>query len=307
MFINRLSASAVKTYKWCPWQYWLSYVLELENQTGKAACQGNIVHLALEWIAKLHQKGKEIDAEWLLSRAWDEELSRNPHLAMRRTTQRGESADYRKCREGLETVLNDQDYDPRRSKVLGVEHRFDISFPGPQWALKDRDGKQKQFRITGYMDLVRELNPNTLEVVDWKTGAKKDLATQLELDFYALMREVQPRLYHFAASQLYPEYENVVVTFYYTSDDGPEVLPFTFEDIVPTVAAIYRFFTTVRGDQLFRRCRSWKCKNFCAYGRTGVCDAAWAELHASGEAFTSQKYAKMGVEQQRILGGKSDT
>jgi ATP-dependent helicase/DNAse subunit B len=286
MWINRASASAVKSYQFCPFQYWLNHVLGLDSPSGKAALQGNIVHQVLEWMGQLVAKGKTIDPHWLLDWAWDMHVAANPQVEIRRETRRGESADFRFCRESLDKVLRHPIYDPRRLKVIGTEVRLDLSLPGELWQL--RDGKQ--FRVTGYMDLVHEASADTIEVVDWKTGRRQDFNTQREKDFYDLMRDVQPRLYHLAATQMYPQYPNVLVTFYYINDGGPISLPFTADDLAPTLGSVWRFFDTVRRDQQINRSRTWRCTRFCHYGRTGLCDRIWADLHAYGQEYVELKY-----------------
>lgn len=286
MWINRASASAVKSYKFCPFQYWLNYVLGLDSPSGKAAVQGNIVHRVFEWMGQAQMKGKTIDPHRLLDWAWDTEIALNPQVELRRITSRGEAADFRLCRESVEKVLAHPIYDPRKLKVTGTEVRVELSLPGELWQLRSGE----QFRITGYMDLVHEVTKDTIEVIDWKSGRRSDFGTFKEKDFYDLMRDVQPRLYHLAATQMYPQYPNVLVTFYYINDGGPFTLPFTADDLVPTLSSVWKFFDTVRRDQQFARNRSWKCSKFCYYGRTGLCDNVWADLHAYGQEYVESKY-----------------
>jgi hypothetical protein len=291
MLINRASASAIKAYHFCPFQYWLNYVLGLEAPSGKSAVLGQIVHLILEWMSRLRMKGKEVDPHWLLEWAWDTGVTRNPQVEIRKTTRLGESADHRFVRESVEKVLAHPFHDVRRLKVLGAEVRVDLSLPGEMW--KTPSGEQ--FRITGYMDLVHEIDADTIEVIDWKTGKRQDFGTMKGMDFYALMRHAQPRLYHLAANQMYPHYPNVLVTFYYMNDGGPVTLPFTFEDLAPTLGAVWKFYDTVRRDGTISRSRTWKCSHLCPYGRTGLCDRVWVDLHTYGQDFVESMYTEPGL------------
>lgn len=303
MRINRASASAVSTYAFCPFQYYMDYVLRMDQLSGKAAVQGNIVHQVFEWIGALVRRGKYIPPEWLLERAWEEWSQNNPHLGLRRNTRMGESADFRFCREAVEKVLAHPIYNPYRLKVLAAEKRFEIDIPGDEWKLTDPDGTIRQFRITGYIDLIHEVDQDTVEIVDWKTGKRQDWRTMQEKDFFDLLQDVQPRLYHFAASQLYPQYKNLLVTFYWINDGGPMTLPFTPDDTLPTIGTIWRFFDTVRRDGTMRRNRSWKCSRFCFRGRTGICDSVWADLHARGQDHVEHRYAHLSVEEQKKITG----
>lgn len=299
MRINRASASAVNAYAFCPFQYYLNYVLRMEQSSGKAAVQGNIVHQVFEWIGALARRGKYIPPEWLLERAWEEWSADNAHLGLRRTTSRGESADFRFCREAIEKVLDHPIYNPYKLKVIASEKRFEIDLSGPEWEVTEPDGTKRQFRTTGYIDLIHEVSPDTIEIVDWKTGKRQDWGTMRVKDFYDLMHDIQPRLYHFAATQLYPQYKNVLVTFYWIYDGGPMTLPFTADDILPTIGTIWQFFDTVRRDGTMRRNRTWKCSRFCFQGRTGICDSVWADLHARGQEYVEDRYSDLSVENQK--------
>jgi len=294
MNVSKLSASAIKSYKFCYFQYLLSYILEMESRSGKSAVLGNVVHKALEWIGLLAKRDKQIDIEWLIERAWDEIVSQNEHLGLKRINRNGESADFKFCRICIEKVLDAPPYNPQELKVLDVEKRFDISMPGKIWKTP-----QGQFRITGYIDLVHEIDDNTIEIVDWKTGKRSDYGSTKPKDFYDILKDAQPRIYHFAASQLYPKYSNVIVTFYYINDGGPIMLPYSQDDMIMTVGAIWRVFKKIQNDSVVTRNITWRCPKFCQFGRMNVCDSAWADMSSHGFDFISQKYGKMSVVEQQ--------
>lgn len=305
MYIERASASSVGTYQFCPFRFYQEYVLGMESPSGKAAVQGTIVHQVFEWICRAVMKGKrELPTERLLEWAWDLHVAQNPRVELRKLTSRGECADYRKCRESIAKVLAHPIYNPWRLKVIQSEQKFSIEMPGEDWQVPGPDGKPQQFRVRGLFDLVHELDPRTIEIVDWKTGKRADWKTMGSLDFFALMRAVQPRFYHFAATQVFPYYQNILVTFYYINDGGPITLPFTFEDSIPTVASIYRFFDNVRRDGTMNRSRTWKCKTFCSFGRNQVCDSVWADLHALGQSHVEERYMGMSHRDQCRITGK---
>jgi hypothetical protein len=190
-------------------------------------------------------------------------------------------------------------------KVLATEQRFEIELPGSDWKVVELDGAIRQFRVTGYIDLIHEVNADTIEIVDFKTGKRQDWRTLQQKDFYDLLHDVQPRFYHFAASQLYPQYKNVMVTFYWINDGGPMTLPLGTDDIVPTMSTIWRFYDTVRKDGAMRRNRSWKCSRFCYQGRTGICDSVWADLHARGQEYVELRYTGMSVANQKQITGSA--
>lgn len=306
MRVVKCSASAINTYRHCPFSYFLSYILGMETKTGKAALQGTIVHRVLEIMAGRTKRGKsEIDPMVLLHHVWDKLVDKSPGIEIRKVTTRTdpatgnkkEAADFKKCRVALETVLGDPFYNPYSLKIVDVERWFALEMPDEEWRCCDKDGELHQFAVRGFIDLVHEIDQDTIEVVDWKTGERKDFYTREEIEVRSLMRSVQPRLYHLAACELYPQYENIILTFYYANSGGPVTITLSRDDLATTIAFLYKFFVTVRNDTLVMRNRSWKCK-MCSFERSRACDRVWSDLHTFGEEYVASRYAELDFDQQ---------
>lgn len=286
----------------------------MESKGGKAALQGTIVHKALEWMIKLRKRGKtNVDPIWLLDRAWDELIAKSS-IEIRRVTTRvdketgdlKEAADFKKCRVALETVLTDPFYNPYQlPQVVDAERWFALELPGEEWQCLDKDGKPHQFAVRGFIDLVHELDKEMIEIVDWKTGARKNFYTQESIDETTLMRDIQARLYHLAAYFLYPKYKNILITFYYTNDGGPITIALSQEDLAMTIAALHRFFTTIRKDTLIRRNRWWTCR-MCNFNNNGMCHRIWSDLHTLGGQYVEDHYAGLDYEGQLAFGKLSE-
>ena len=302
MKIARCSASAIQSYRHCAFKYFLNYALDLESPSGKAALQGKIVHQVLEWMSKLKKRGKvNVDVEWLLEYAWDMHTSLSPHIEIRRTTSRGEAADFKKCRLCVETILADKHYNPyEMNNIVDIEAWFKLELPGPEWITKDDDGNDQPFAVRGYIDLARELDKDTIEIIDWKTGKRVDFYTRKPIDAYELLRAVQPRLYHLASSVLYSKYKNIIITFYYIEDGGPLTISLGIDDIPMTLASLWKFFDTVKKDTLLVRNRSWQCK-MCAYERSKICQRIWSDLHTMGSEYAENRYKGLNFEQQKAI------
>jgi len=289
MKIENCSASAIKLFDKCNFAYFLRYVLRRSIAAGKAAMQGKIVHKAVEMIAKLHLKGKTIDTERVLEWAWDRCLRESPDVDIRKTTSRGEAADYKKCRNALEGIL-DSDYNPRKLKILGIEKWFSIEMPGPEWA--NRNGQQ--LTVRGFIDLVHEIDENTIEIVDWKTGAVADISSKEIIDSDRVAAEIQAQLYFLAACLIYPEYKNIIITFYYTTDQLPRTVYFDLTDTCRILERLLGFFTTVQKTVCVRRNRTWQCK-MCEFNKGDLCTNVWADFCTAGEKFVLEKYQQSNV------------
>jgi len=310
MRVVKCSASAIGLYNHCPFSYFMRYILGMESKAGKAALQGSIVHQALEWMIKLRKRGKtNVDPMWLLNRSWDE-LTAKSEIEIRRVTTRidketgelKEAADFKKCRIALEAVLADPYYNPYQiANPIDAERWFALEMPGEEWSCLDKDGNRHQFAVRGFIDLVQEIDEDTIEIVDWKTGSRKDFYSQQPIDEALLMREVQPRLYHLAAYFLYPKYKNILITFYYTNDGGPVTIALSKEDVAMTIASLHRFFTTIQRDTLVQRNRFWTCR-MCNFNKSGICHRVWSDLHALGGAYVEDRYADLDCQGQEAFG-----
>ncbi len=310
MRVVKCSSSAINLYNHCPFSYFLHYILGMESKTGKAALQGSIVHRTLEWMTKLRKRGKiNVDPMWLLDRAWDEQTEISPGIEIRRVTTRidketgglKEAADFKRCRVAMERILNDPHYNPYNLKVIDSEQWFALEIPGKIWKCMDKNGKIHQFTCRGFIDLVHEINHETIEVVDWKTGNRKSFYTQQSIDEDVLMREIQPRLYHLAAYFLYPRYKNILITFFYANEGGPITIALSHDDIVMTIAALNRFFVTVKNDTLVQRNRAWTCR-MCPFDRNGMCSRIWSDMHTLGSEYIENRYSELSWEDQLAIG-----
>lgn len=310
MRVVKCSASAIGLYNHCPFSYFLRYILGMESQAGKAALQGNIVHRTMEWMIKLKKRGKtNVDPMWLLNRSWDEHLKESPNVEIRKVTTRidkatgdfKEAADFKKCRIALEEILGNKHYNPYNLNCIDSERWFALEMPGDEWKCLDANGIEHQFATRGYIDLVHEISEDTIEIVDWKTGARKNFYTQADIDEEALMMEIQPRLYHLAAYFLYPKYKNIIITFYYTNSGGPITIALSEDDLTATIACLHKFMQTVKKDTLMRRNRWWTCK-MCNFERTGICQRVWSDLHTLGSEYVEERYCKLTCEKQLAIG-----
>lgn len=288
----------------------MHYILGMESRAGKAALQGRIVHRVFEIMAKRRKRGKEnIDPILLLDKVWDKLTSKSPEIEIRRVTTRidketgnfKEAADFKKCRVALETILADSFYNPYNLKILNAEQWFILELPGKEWKCLDQDGKCHQFTVRGFIDLIHEINEDTIEIVDWKTGNRKNFYTQEPIDEIALTREVQSRLYHLAVYFLYPKYENILITFYYTNESGPITIALSKDDLAITIATLYRFFTTIQKDTLIHRNRHWTCK-MCSFNKNDICSRVWSDLCTMGGEYVKDRYGKLNYDEQLAIG-----
>ncbi len=270
MKIDRLSASAIKTYGFCEFKYYLTYVAGLEDLSGKAAVLGTICHGALATIAR---KPGKWDWKRILQAHWDHNVYHNPRLDIRKINRLGLSADYKKCVKALDIVKRSV-FNPDKLKIVDVENKFRIHLNKKRW----RTQSGEQLRLSGIIDLVHELDDDTIEVVDWKTGRRKDFTNGKEINNISVLNDIQPRMYHLAATYLYPQYTNVHMTFFYILDGGPVIVCLGKNDIPETLDRIHHHFKTMENNNRATRIAPhWRCR-MCNFSKTGICDTIWESL-----------------------------
>jgi hypothetical protein len=147
-------------------------------------------------------------------------------------------------------------------KVIGVEAPAKIS-----WGA-DADGED--IKMNGFIDLVVEYDPETLLVIDYKTGYS---IPQHE----KFIQDLQPRMYSYAAKIMYPEYKYYWVQFDYFRGVPLEHV-FTGEDDELTRRLVVDLYNKIKTSKVIkRRAYDHYCKYLC---NRPLCDVKWAELRA---------------------------
>lgn len=270
MKIDKLSASAIKTYGFCEFKYYLTYVAGLEDLSGKAAALGTITHNVLATVAR---KPGRWDWEKILQAYWDHSVYHNPHLDIRKINRRGISADYKKCVKALE-IVRASACNPESLKVINVENKFRITLNKKKWKTQS----EKQLKLSGIIDLIHEIDDDTIELIDWKTGRRKDWISGKEISITSILNDIQPRIYHLAAVYLYPQYTNINMIFYYILQGGPIIVCLGKEDIPETLDRIHHHFKTMENNNKPTRIKPhFRCR-MCSFSKSGICDTIWNSL-----------------------------
>jgi hypothetical protein len=263
----------------------LNYVLGVKSPAGKAALLGTATHKALELLARrklAHQAGKgdfhdeetgqtftqDLTVEQAVDTAYTHYSTAEPHVAWawadRNTILKlaNDALDYR---EGM--------FSPLKRDILTVEDFFEIEIDQP-WAAYDYtlpNGQcvKGQLGLKGTIDLVYQVDENTIECVDWKTGRyRTDWATGEEKDWKKLREDPQLRIYHYALAKKYPG-KCILMTIVFIRAGGAFSLPFGVDDLDATETMLKKRFEEIRHCQRPRLNISWQCTKFCHYGKTG--------------------------------------
>lgn len=298
MKINALRASTIGRYDDCPFAFYLEYVCGLSALSGKKASLGTCVHLVAQLLAQAKKVGRDkypnkyTDPKFLLDVCWPRHLKDNSHHSY-------DQKDYEFCEKMVKIIL-ESDINPLSRKILNIEHQFEIQIQKPGFAYDyfcsiSSQNKSGHMMLRGTIDLITEVDEETIEVIDYKTGERKSWTTgepkELE-DFYD---DTQLLLYNLATHKLYPDYKHRLFTIVYVRDGGPFTVTFTEEDIAKAIDRLRRKFNEIRADDDPKRLKddksrkdAWKCRYVCHYGKTkderGVsqCDKYFSILKNNG-------------------------
>jgi hypothetical protein len=272
----------------CEQQYFIEYVLGLRGPSNKKADKGTIVHKVLELLAIIKQseqnnvatfdddvvglvKVKNYKLDDLIKKTYQYYTSRFSHHTW-------ETKDYKDCYAWTYKAIEYHDgaFDPRNRDIVCPEQHFDITIEKP-WAKYSYDtpeGKlEGSLALKGTIDLITKVNDNTLEIVDWKTGRRLDWATGQEKTQEKLQNDPQLMIYHYAISQLYSQYDHVIVTIYFINDGGPFSILFDKSDLARTEQMLQKKFEVIKQTRQPRLNKTWMCSKLCHFGKTDFQDS----------------------------------
>ena len=272
----------------CEQQYFIEYVLGLRGPSNKKADKGTIVHKALELLAIIKQseqnnvamfdddvvglvKVKDYKLDNLIKKTYEYYTTRFSHHTW-------EAKDYKDCYAWTYKAIEYHNgaFDPRNREIMCPEQHFDITIQKPwaQYSYDTEEGKlEGSLALKGTIDLITKVNDNTLEIVDWKTGRRLDWATGKEKTQEKLQNDPQLMIYHYAISQLYSQYDHVIVTIYFINDGGPFSILFDKSDLSRTEQMLQKKFEVIKQTRQPRLNKTWMCSKLCHFGKTTFQDS----------------------------------
>ena len=145
-------------------------------------------------------------------------------------------------------------------KLIGIEYEFKLPI--------GKDDEGEDIILHGLIDLVSELDNETVEIIDYKTGFKTSSAEEL-------MDDIQPMAYAAAARILFPQYKFFLLTFDYFRGK-PITVTFNKEECDATIIKIINKWKEIkRKTILSRRKEDYYCKYLC---NRPLCDAEWQKI-----------------------------
>lgn len=274
MNIKYLRSSSITTYQDCQFKYFLEYILGLPSPSGKKAMLGTIVHHVLELMAKaskVSNMGKSRDPVYLLEICWERYTKEDTAFELT-------DADRRFCKRTIDKVVESA-YNPLGLKVIDIEKQFRLpvlsgGFDYTFYDVLSGEISAGNGELRGTMDLVTELDKDTIEIIDWKTGRRNCWVTGKLKDYdYLFNNDIQLRMYDLASYILYPQYKHRLLTMHYVNQGGPFTLTFDDNERNRTLEILKDHFNCILSNHQpsrikeERRKSSWKCNKVCSFGK----------------------------------------
>lgn len=314
--LKSISPSRIKTFDMCKFKYWLTYHCpDVTLKSNWGAAHGSLVHDILEnyslgrdtdWVQRLyrgyggtletldrHQKPTIFETPLVWAKSKDY-ADNKPRCDTCQYADRNNN----KCSISLQDLSNlkgcpKQLFDTSISMIEETIQRYNKIWPKMlKSPTGDLIGCEYGFEIPirgvpdvpmiGFMDLVVEESPDTVQVIDYKTGGW----TQ---DYNECRNDIQVKMYSLACRRIFIDdvenkgykYKNVILTFDYFTK-SPITLAFTAEEDAQTELEVKRkveeiqstdFITRiVRNNDDFADRGAWKCRSLCD---TEVCASKW--------------------------------
>lgn len=320
MIVTYIRSSSYNNYAYCQMQYFITYVLGHQADSGKKAEVGTIVHKVMEVLAKSKQciqdnpkKSKiiidddalgslEVKKSELYTKSFVDSLLQQSFLSYSSASKHNfTKADNNDCLKLVWDTLNynDGQFDPRNRHVVAAEPHFDIPIE-EDWAkyTYEIDGKivNGQLAIKGTIDLVTDSADGIIEAIDWKTGRRLDWATGEEKTYEKLHSDPQLLLYNYAISKLFPSYKQSIMTIFFIKDGGPFSICFDKSDETKFLNMLKDRFQDIQKNNtpkpISEKRDNWKCTKLCHY-----CKNNWPESDQNMCIYIENSLKSKGMEQ----------
>lgn len=280
---------------------------------GIAAARGNVTHKGLELIANrklAEQDGlmaicdesgalipcDKISPEWAIQFGFDHYKKIEPWHPW-------QDSDFQLSRKFMYNHLNwnGGEFDPRNRKIVAVEKHFDLTIDKP-WAtyyykLPDGTEVMGQLAVKGTIDLTTEVDSDTYEIIDIKTGKTTVFPTGEEKTLeYVSQKDEQFLMYYWAARQLYPNIKNWIFSVFYSQFNVPFTFCYTDADVERAELMLRSKFERIKNNKRPKKHRGYWCKYVCHAGKTMIGDKTMCEHYSDEVARKSldQVFVELG-------------
>ncbi len=236
--------------------------------------------------------------EDLIKKSYDYYVERTNHKWM--------PVDFKDCTNWVWMTLDYKNglFDPRNREILEPEQHFDFEID-EDWAKYDytlADGTQVSgnLAVKGTIDLITLTKMGIIEIVDWKTGARRDWNKGIDKTYAVLQEDPQLMLYYMACKNLYPD-KQVILTIFYSRSGGAFSLCFDDDTIEEFKELLKKRFKEIQNSTnpklISPKHTDMKCYKMCHYFKnnypgteTNICDHIHQQVEMIGIDETTKQF-----------------
>jgi DNA helicase-2/ATP-dependent DNA helicase PcrA len=242
--LTNFSYSQIDTYSTCPLRYKYQYILKVPTTANSAASFGDSIHQTLHQFYLGAKSGEDTSLETLFA------------IFKKLWVPLGYKSKVHEDRMKIEgqTFLKrfHETFFTKHAQVLDLEKWFRIKIGNDLF-------------VTGKIDRVDMHPDGKIEIIDYKTGKvpkDEDLKKNLQLSMYALAAS-DPTLYKKSV-------ENIVLTFYFLSENKKVSLQKTDEDLVKVKEKVAEIVSSIKEGSFEPKVGPW-----CSYCPFKINCEAW--------------------------------
>lgn len=316
MIVTYLRSSSIGTLNQCEMKYFGEYVLDIRGEPRQKTVMGSMFHKVMEalYTQKLTTQNFKKTCEIAglgkikITTPVNEIICKSfdyyAKLHSEYTWEDSHLNDLSKWVDKCLTMEGGQ-FDPSSRHVLEVEKFFDITLE-EDWAHYQHylDGQiEGQISLKGTIDLVVE-HDDYVELIDWKTGARKNWVSGATKDYDDFKKDNQLLLYYWVAHHFYQK--PICVTIVYVNSGGSYTMDFDESDYEKAYKMIKEMTLRIKNIKKPQTIRPHSFCSFCPLFKTEFdnpltwpdgnhkdkCHQLKSEIYSIGLAATTQKYMK---------------
>lgn len=262
------------TWTMCKMKFYLSYILGWSEPSNLKADKGTIVHKVMEILANVklaQQENKFLIVDDVVGEIGIREIYKEGSIdyvidtvynyyAKAYNHHDWTNDDHKEVVKWIHKALNynNGEFDPLNQNIVKAEQHFKLTL-NEEWA--------KGVELTGTIDLIVKNDENTIEIIDYKTGARTNWSTGKTKEYGDFLKDFQLRYYHLACSMLYPNVDNILITIYYINSGGPYTIALDRSDLPETIKNVRALYEEIKNTEIPEIRRGFHCR-FCDFSKS---------------------------------------
>lgn len=305
--------SSHQTWEWCHQKWFLIYGLGMEDSPNVKTIYGTVIHRVLDYLAQLklaHQNQQDFLVDDILGKVTTsavniDNITEKIYKFFKTkysSLDNDQGLDF--VNENVWMAICDHNgaFNPLQRHIVCTEKQFDIPLAFP-WAKFEHQGETYYYAMKGTIDLCTKIGNGVAEIIDWKSGQRKNWKTNKKKDIEYLRNDLELKFYYYAAKRLYPDFHTIMLTMYFTNDGGPFTVSYDDSNLADVEETLKKHFWEITHTTFPAKSVGYWCKKFCTFGinnykgtNTKICDLIHNKVAENGIQDVIKQYRVPGFD-----------